>query len=185
VVQTPPEACDDGVNQTAYATATSTACAPGCTKPAYCGDGTLQASHGEVCDKGAANSDTNNYDGCTTTCALGPRCGDAVVQTANGEVCDNGFNATPYVRHPSSTDCAPGCNPPTYCGDGKVDVPYEVCDNGAGNTDSGAYNSCTSSCTLGPHCGDGVIQGSEQCDDGNQVNGDGCSAACQKEGTIR
>ena len=30
-------------------------------------------------------------------------------------------------------------------------------------------------------CGDGVVNAGEQCDDGNQVNGDGCSATCTVE----
>jgi len=30
-------------------------------------------------------------------------------------------------------------------------------------------------------CGDGVVQGIEQCDDKNNVNGDGCSATCKNE----
>ena len=32
-----------------------------------------------------------------------------------------------------------------------------------------------------PICGDGVIVGTETCDDGNQVSGDGCSAICLVE----
>ncbi len=32
-------------------------------------------------------------------------------------------------------------------------------------------------------CGDGVLQSNEGCDDGNRTNGDGCSSACQPEGT--
>jgi len=32
-------------------------------------------------------------------------------------------------------------------------------------------------------CGDGVVDGSEQCDDGNTTSGDGCSATCQLEST--
>jgi len=31
---------------------------------------------------------------------------------------------------------------------------------------------------LNPGCGDGVVRVGEQCDDGNNVNGDGCSNAC-------
>lgn len=31
-------------------------------------------------------------------------------------------------------------------------------------------------------CGDGVLDASEQCDDGNTTSGDGCSAACETEG---
>ena len=30
-------------------------------------------------------------------------------------------------------------------------------------------------------CGDGVVEGTEQCDDGNVVDGDGCSAICEDE----
>jgi cysteine-rich repeat protein len=30
-------------------------------------------------------------------------------------------------------------------------------------------------------CGDGQIEGGEQCDDGNTAGGDGCSATCQNE----
>jgi cysteine-rich repeat protein len=32
-----------------------------------------------------------------------------------------------------------------------------------------------------PGCGDGLIQAGEQCDDGNNVPGDGCNATCQSE----
>lgn len=32
-----------------------------------------------------------------------------------------------------------------------------------------------------PFCGDGVIDDDEECDDGNEVDGDGCSAACEVE----
>ena len=30
-------------------------------------------------------------------------------------------------------------------------------------------------------CGDGIINGSETCDDGNTISGDGCSSTCQIE----
>lgn len=32
-----------------------------------------------------------------------------------------------------------------------------------------------------PVCGDGVKEGTEECDDGNQVSGDGCSKTCKKD----
>ena len=147
----------------------------------YCGDDILQSSH-EACDNGSKNAD-GAYDGCTSKCALGPRCGDKVVQTSDGETCDNGYNATSYVETLEADSCAPGCKTPAYCGNGTVDAPYEICDDGASNSNTGAYDSCTTSCKLGPHCGDGIVQSpEEQCDDGNQKSGDGCSAGCQTEG---
>jgi cysteine-rich repeat protein len=41
---------------------------------------------------------------------------------------------------------------------------------------------CTGSpSTCNTICGDNIIAGSEQCDDGNLVSGDGCSSTCQTE----
>jgi len=42
---------------------------------------------------------------------------------------------------------------------------------------------CNVSCDYGPYCGDGILQTvySEQCDDGNNDNGDFCSAICKIE----
>lgn len=57
-----------------------------------------------------------------------------------------------------------------------VDVD-EACDLGIGNTAGGA---CTPSCSLAA-CGDGVKSLDEGCDDGNLVDGDGCSASCRDE----
>jgi len=53
-------------------------------------------------------------------------------------------------------------------------------------TDSGAktkppVSPCDGSCTPAAVCGDGAIGGSEQCDDGNSVPGDGCDGVCQIE----
>lgn len=58
--------------------------------------------------------------------------------------------------------------------------------------DSTCHNSCTvsSNCLTGYSCtshacqilcGDGIVGGSEQCDDGNTRSGDGCSATCHPE----
>jgi len=74
------------------------------------------------------------------------------------------------------------------CGNGVVDSE-EVCDDGTINND-GAYASstdirrCNPDCeSFGPYCGDGILQVrfGEQCDDGNNVNGDLCSESCQEE----
>src|SRR5262249_27278979 len=34
-----------------------------------------------------------------------------------------------------------------------------------------------------PTCGNGTVEGTEECDDGNNTNGDGCSATCELENT--
>jgi cysteine-rich repeat protein len=101
---------------------------------------------------------------------------------------------------------APWDAAPLLCGNGSVD-PGEGCDDG--NTDDG--DGCSATCTLEEVCtggldedgdglvdcadtvdcgadpacqavcGDGVVEGAEICDDGNTVNGDGCSSSCQRE----
>jgi cysteine-rich repeat protein len=40
------------------------------------------------------------------------------------------------------------------------------------------FGSCTWSTA---QCGNGVVEGAEQCDDGNTASGDGCSGACRRE----
>lgn len=39
-------------------------------------------------------------------------------------------------------------------------------------------------CVLAPACGDGFPEGDEQCDDGNQIQGDGCNNDCAPSGTL-
>ena len=41
---------------------------------------------------------------------------------------------------------------------------------------------CSATCTL-EFCGDGTVNGSEVCDDGNNVSGDGCSSDCMSDET--
>jgi cysteine-rich repeat protein len=55
----------------------------------------------------------------------------------------------------------------------------EECDDGKND---GTYNNCGIGCILGPRCGDSIINGNEDCDDGNDVSGDGCSPACRFDG---
>ena len=66
----------------------------------------------------------------------------------------------------------------SVCGDGIV-TSDERCDDGKND---GSYGSCGPDClTLGPHCGDGVVQAAqgEQCDDANRDARDGCDNGCQ------
>jgi len=52
--------------------------------------------------------------------------------------------------------------------------------NGGAFCDGPAEQSCEIQ-ACGPMCGNGVVEVTEQCDDGNTTNGDGCSAICQIE----
>ncbi|MCF7812829.1 DUF4215 domain-containing protein [Candidatus Gracilibacteria bacterium] len=72
---------------------------------------------------------------------------------------------------------------PTFCGDGTIQVPNdnginEECDDGAANSDT-TPNVCRTDCTL-PICGDNVTDTdyNETCDDGNNLNTDGCLNSC-------
>lgn len=75
----------------------------------------------------------------------------------------------------------------SICGNAVVDTG-EVCDDGLFN--DGGYGSttatrhCNSTCSgFGPYCGDSILQALylEQCDDGNNTDGDICSALCLTE----
>ena len=60
----------------------------------------------------------------------------------------------------------------------------EICDNQLDDDCDGYIDAADTDCQQPPTpcCGDGVVnQTSEQCDDGNTTNGDGCSSSCQTE----
>ncbi|EKD41377.1 MAG: hypothetical protein ACD_73C00741G0001, partial [uncultured bacterium] len=87
-------------------------------------------------------------------------CDDA--NLVNGDGCDNACQLATELAN---------------CGNGVAQLP-EQCDDG----DQDATDVCTNNCRL-PRCGDGIVSFSrgENCDDGNMVNLDGCSAACVRE----
>jgi fibro-slime domain-containing protein len=153
------EQCDNGVNLATYG-GTAKVCGADCHWAPYCGDTVV--SNGEQCDDGASNGAGYGY--CTAACTLGPRCGDSIL---NGpEDCDEGIN-----NGTSGSNCTSTCT--LRCGNGVWD-PGEQCDSGkARNT--GGYGKCNADCTLGPFCGDGLKNGTEQCDDGKN---DGTYGTC-------
>src|SRR5690348_17987172 len=77
----------------------------------------------------------------------------------------------------------------SVCGNGIVEAPTEVCDDGINSgtySTSTANRQCATDCrSYAAYCGDGILQQlyGETCDDGNNASGDGCSATCQIEST--
>jgi len=75
-----------------------------------------------------------------------------------------------------------------FCGDGIVNQPTEECDFGSenGNICTPEYGNscqyCSNSCTLitvnGPYCGDGIVNGDEECDEGENNGSESCTLEC-------
>ncbi|HET9932852.1 MAG TPA: DUF4215 domain-containing protein, partial [Polyangiaceae bacterium] len=194
------------VNSAGEASATG-----GCPEPSACrvgcGNGRLELGLGETCDDGNDRAG----DGCSADCRIVEtnfvcpepgrpclnlvRCGDG--KLAGGETCDDG-NVTGGDGCSAGCEIEPGfdcisegarCTP--HCGDGALKGD-EQCD--APNGGKG----CGVGCRLEPGfvcappqggpamchatvCGDRLREGAEACDDGNALDGDGCSAACALE----
>jgi len=64
------------------------------------------------------------------------------------------------------------------CGNKTFDEGEECGEPGLSCSFGGACDTKSCQCTL---CGDSKIEGDEQCDDGNNVDGDGCSLKCKVE----
>jgi cysteine-rich repeat protein len=142
---------------------------PGDRCEAGCGNGIKSAL--EECDDG---NDANS-DGCSSSCQI-----------------ECGWNCSSTVEGDPQT-CLP-----TPCGDGKVSG-LETCDDGK---EPQNFDGCSASCSVEfgwicTHslecstadecteiCGDGIRVGREMdggCDDGNKIDGDGCSHECTAE----
>ncbi len=201
-----------------YENAGEVGCRPDCTFDtsacgARCGDGAIDASHGEECDGTNLDNRTCMDFGAaagTLACSADCRfdfsgclnvCGNALRE--EGEECDDG-NIRP------NDGCAPDCQTeegftctstsPTVCtpicGDGRVvgDEPCDGSDFGnASCANLGYYEgtlSCTQNCQLDVsgclgRCGDGILQaGFEECD-GSQLGGATCTSRGFYTGQLR
>lgn len=155
------EACDDGTNDgqgclvgctvvtSTWVCATSPPATSVCTPK--CGDGAIVGIEG--CD----DSNTGAGDGCSNTCTVEAGWTCAGAPSSCSPILTDGLCVGPET---CCTGGAPGCNPT--------------------NTGPAAGYTCTgvNATTCVTTCGDLVITGTENCEDGNNIAGDGCSAAC-------
>ena len=174
-------ACTSGVCDT---TETPQRCEPANS----CGNGLLEA--GETCDDGS----TSPGDGCSSTCF--------VEAQPDGSDCTLGGNAACQSNVCDATETPPSCEPASSCGNGLLEGS-EACDDGNTAVGDGCDPQCLLELGAGPcidgaqcgsgvcntmasipvcavpvGCGNGVLNANETCDDGNQVNGDGCDQSC-------
>lgn len=164
-------------------TGTTTAPDPSATMPAT-PTTTLDITTAAPGDEGPGTTsttsatDTGNDAAGTTTGAT--ECGNGVVE--EDEACDDGLSG-----NDDSQFCKVDCTL-NVCGDGKLFVGWELCDEGAGNSDE--YGSlCAEDCQPGARCGDHKLQKEfETCDLGLEnggQNGDNqgilCDTSCKAQ----
>src|SRR5688572_24359697 len=121
------------------------------------------------CGDGACAAD-EDMASCPQDCSFGMGCGNFVCNvdescTTCPEDCWCYCGDDLCDPEESCSTCAADCGAcPVMCGD-------DVCQTGE------TCASCPSDCRC-PVCGNGVTEGSEECDDGNTSSGDGCSSTC-------
>lgn len=109
----------------------------------------------------------------------GDRCGGDFVPVCEGDTflsCESGvvfaLTCNEGQCNVDEAEGLVGCLP--QCGDRVQDLGEEC--------DVGPSPACDLSCQRIADCGDGLLDRPELCDDGNLVDGDGCSSACVPDG---
>lgn len=169
-IVTAPEECDDGTNDGMHG------CGSDCRFVCVPGDGTRDCAATDPC-QGAGTC-----DGATHSCTGGTTLGDGTA-CGSGLTCQSGHCIVSSCSSSGSlckacgsgSVCVGGACAASTCGDGCVDASKgETCDPPDGTT-------CDAHCHSISHCGDGILQSGEQCDDGNLTNLDGCDSHCKFE----
>ncbi|KKU31781.1 MAG: hypothetical protein UX45_C0025G0013 [Candidatus Uhrbacteria bacterium GW2011_GWF2_46_218] len=123
---------------------------------AVCGDGDVE--YGEECDGSSTCTSSclwEGTEGCPFTCSV------------SGLSCEEDSDCTTFTCSISGAACT-------------TETAATVC-VGVGETCVEHTDTCEVSGTL--CCGNGLIEAGENCDDGDQTDGGGCSASCLNEGS--
>ncbi len=149
------------------------------------GDAGLQS---DVC-RGAANGALCGSGGvCIAEACVTSRCGDGATDSRTGEECDDGNDVFAdgcesncrFTCH-QSDECDDGdpCNGAEECGSARLCVRGEPFANGAPcSTTSHPGGVCRAGQCAEAGCGNSVVDGTDECDDGNTDEGDGCDNDC-------
>ena len=179
-----------------------------CTTDDICSGGVCVATVSVDCDDdNPCTHDTCSVaDGCVNTpqdggcsdddaCTLGDFCEEGECQSgAEALACDDengctddscdGDSGCVYTANDAACDDSNACTENDTCGDGSCKPgSAKVCpsDNDACTTDSCDPTQGCIYTAITPCCGNGSKEGAEECDDGNNANGDGCSSQCKSE----
>jgi len=168
-VTDPGEACDNG-NTTG-----GDGCSANCSSDETCGNGIVDP--GESCDDGMHCTDGTSCTEAADCAGIGDgtcdeRDGDGCGSTCVSEFCGNG-----------ATDGGEACDDGKHCTDGTTSCTDDGDCTGIGDGTCAPRSGtgCDSICASDETCGNGVLDPGEDCDDDNNVSGDGCSATCVGE----
>lgn len=193
-IVTAPEVCDD--TNTTPGDGCENDCSFTCSADGDCDDsnactGTETCSNAgtatSACVAGTALAEGASCGGvniCRAGACVSPGCGDGI--PTGTEDCDD-MNMTPGDG--CENDCSWTCETGGDCDDGNPCTGTETCTGGGtlgsrcnagtplGDGDAcGGGDICNGGSCVAPRCGDGIVTGTEDCDDMNMTNGDGCDA---------
>jgi len=189
-----PEVCDD--NNTSNNDSCSSDCRNSCTPPQIWNGTNCVLPSGLTCYKCSANlTDGNNCESINVQNGVCP-----TGYTANSN-CAEGYGLRLYENGPfqcpgpgdsnrcyKCTDALNDGNSCAFAGTfTAIPIPGQggsiICPEGTSyNPDNCALANTGGRCFTGPQdtiCGNAVVEGTEQCDDGNTISGDVCNSTCR------